>query len=184
MNAPHYTGFWRRFNAYGIDATIVMLIAWMLDAFITPAFAQGLSDADQLQAQLAQIQQLVTALQTGQITPEMMALVKQSLMDSMLGGSIIGPDKYMMIAVSALYNILFVISPWRATPGKRILGMEVVHRDGTPLTLMQSAARHTLSGLSMLPLGLGCVTIAFTREKTAPHDMFCATRVVRTNWEK
>jgi len=171
----HYAGFWRRFNAYGIDASIVAFLAWLIDSFILQnAFAQTPNE-------LQQLNDLVNAMQTGVVSPALMDTVKESLVDSMLGGSVIGPNSYVMIVVSAIYNILFVTGTWHATPGKHWLGMKVVHRDGSPLTLRQSIARHAFSGISMLPLGLGCVTIGVTAEKTAPHDMICHTRVVRTN---
>jgi uncharacterized RDD family membrane protein YckC len=170
---PVYASFWRRFNAYGIDATIVLLIAWGLDVLLLGnAFAQSPDDFKQLT-------DAMTALQTGQSDPALVAMAKESLIRSMLGGSIIGPNEYLTILVSAIYNIFFVASTWQATPGKKWLHSKIVHKNGAPLTVWQSAMRHALSGLSMLPMGLGCLTIFYTRERLAPHDMLCHTRVVR-----
>ncbi len=170
---PLYAGFWRRFNAYSIDATIVLILAWMVDYAIVsnPAFAQSPDD-------FRAVADAVRAMQTGQITPELMATAKSSLFDSMFGGSIIGVNQFLMAATSAFYNIFFVIGDWQATPGKHWLGMKVVHADGSRLTLLQSALRHAASGISMLPLGLGCITIFYSKEKLAPHDMLCHTRVI------
>lgn len=175
ITTPHYAGFWRRFNAYGIDATFVALLAYALE-YLLPGSSTA---AAQTPDNMAQLTTLIAQAQSGQLDPATQEMLIQSLMNSMFGGSVMGPNTYLMIVISALYNILFVLGPWHATPGKRMLGMKVVHRDGTPLTFTQSIARHMLSGLSMLPLGLGCATIGFTREKTAPHDMICHTRVVR-----
>jgi len=83
------------------------------------------------------------------------------------------------IVISAIYNILFIAGNWQATPGKRFCGIRVVNADGTRLTLAQSAIRHAVSGISTLLFGLGFLTVWFTREKTALHDMICQTRVVR-----
>jgi len=183
----HYAGFWRRFNAYGIDASIVIIIAWLIDAYLlgghTAATATA-TDMVSLGGQAAEIQQMLAALQNGVIDPAMLEKAKSSLVDSTFGGSILGVNLSAMVLVSAVYNILFVAGPWRATPGKHWLGMKVVLANGEALTLMQSTLRHILSGISMLPFGwgLGCLTIAFTKYKTAPHDMLCNTRVIRTDW--
>lgn len=168
-----YAGFWRRFNAYGIDATIVLVITWLLDTLLlgqvfaqTPDDFKALTDA-------------VATLQSGTITPEMQATAKESLLRSMLGGSIIpGPNHYLMMVVSAVYNILFVAGKWHATPGKHWLRITVLMKDGRPLTLLESAIRHTVTGVSMAPLGLGYATMFFSRQKLALHDMICNTRVV------
>ncbi|MFZ4541887.1 MAG: RDD family protein [Rickettsiales bacterium] len=173
LPAPVYAGFWRRFNAYGIDATFVVIIAWLLD-MVLPGSAMAQTPED-----FQKISDLVLALQTGQVTPERMAMVRQSLKDSMLGGSMIPIDTILLIVTSAVYNILFVISDWQATPGKHWLGMKVVTKQGEKLNWLQSTLRHVTSGLAMLPLGLGNITIFYSREKCAPHDFICGTRVVR-----
>ena len=82
------------------------------------------------------------------------------------------------IGVSAVYNILLVASPKQATLGKAYCGIKVVTADGNRLSFAQSAVRHGLSGLSMLLGGIPCLTILFTREKLAPHDMLAGTRVI------
>lgn len=170
---PIYAGFWKRFNAYGIDATIVLIIAWLLD-YLLPGSAHA-QTADELK----QLTDAVTALQTGQVSPELMETAKQSLVSSMFGGSILpGPDQYLLVAVSAIYNIFFAVGAWQATPGKHWMKIKITNAEGQPMSLMQSIMRHAASGISMLPMGLGYITIPYNRQKLAPHDMLCHTRVV------
>ena len=173
-----YATFLRRFNAYGIDATIVFIVAWLIDILLGgSAFAQqGVPD------ELLHINEMMVALQSGTISPEVKTLVIESITRSFLGGSIIpGPSQYLMGAISALYNILFVAGKWQATPGKHWLGIKVVMKGGRRLTLLESTIRHTVSGITMLPLGLGYMTMFFTRQKLALHDIICNTRVIRVS---
>lgn len=86
----------------------------------------------------------------------------------------------LVLVFSAAYNILLVAGPKQATLGKAFCGIKVVTEDGQRLTLVQSAIRHACSGLSTLAGGLGYLTVLFTREKTALHDMIAHTRVIRT----
>lgn len=84
----------------------------------------------------------------------------------------------LCLVISAAYNILLVAGPRQATLGKTHCGIKVVTAQGGRLTLAQSAIRHATSGLSMVLAGLGFLTIIFTREKTALHDMIAQTRVI------
>ena len=175
-----YAGFWRRFNAYGIDATILFVVAYAVDAWIGPAFAST-AMPDDLQ-QLQQLTAMLAALQTGQLTPEMQQTAMDALTRSMLGGSIIpGPSALLMGSLSAIYNIAFTAGKWGATPGKRWLGLKVTMADGRNLTLPESTIRHVCTGLSMAPLGLGYATMFFTRQKLALHDIICNTRIIRVS---
>lgn len=169
----NYAHFFRRFNAYGIDATLVFAVAYLLDLLVGSAFAQVPED-------LRALVDTMNQLQAGNITPDMQQQAGDALLRSMLGGSVIGgPSEYLMGTISAFYNILFVAGAWQATPGKHWLGLKVTMEGGRRLTLLESAIRHSVSGISMLPLGAGYVTIFFTRKRLALHDLLCNTRVIR-----
>jgi uncharacterized RDD family membrane protein YckC len=90
----------------------------------------------------------------------------------------VGAFTNLCLAISAAYNILLVAGPRQATLGKQYCGIMVVTEHGGRVTLAQSAIRHAASGLSMLVSGLGFLTIPFTAEKTAIHDLIAKTRVV------
>lgn len=168
-----YAGFWRRKVAYGLDATIVLilytLVSWLVGS---AAHAQGAADIQMLK----DMGWIAPDTDTNAILAQMQTQAAGAVMPSM---SRIVFEIGLSIVVSAFYNIWFVAGGWQATPGKHWLGMKVVTADGAALTLGQSAKRHVASGISMLSLGLGFFMAGFTREKTALHDMICGTRVVR-----
>ena len=91
-----------------------------------------------------------------------------------------GAFSNLVLVISAAYNILLVAGPRQATLGKRYCGIKVVMADGGRVGLAASAIRHATSGISMLLGGVGFLTIAFTREKTAIHDLIARTRVIHS----
>lgn len=167
---PTYAGFWRRFNAYGIDVSIVWLTCVLLQFLV-------LGDAGAFH----QIRDLFGPIFSGTATPELMLPLLQMLIDSLSGGALLGADIYFLATLSSLYNILFVLSPWQATPGKHWLNCKVVMRDGSRLTPLNAVLRHAASGISAYLAMLPCLTAAFTREKLAPHDMLVKTRVIHVH---
>lgn len=94
------------------------------------------------------------------------------------------------------YFTLFESSAWQATPGKRILGIYLARRGGSPLTRPQALERFLFfmaftfpAQLSMLGestaafvtlwlMLLWLVPILATQERTGLHDMVCSTRVL------
>ncbi len=58
------------------------------------------------------------------------------------------------------YMVLFEVLNQGRTPGKRMLGLRVVHDDGTPIDWSSSVIRNLLRFVDMLPLGysLGAIT--------------------------
>jgi uncharacterized RDD family membrane protein YckC len=165
--APTYAPFRKRLYAYGYDSFIVtavaLLIGWLLGG---SAFAQTPED----------IQTLVNAglLPQGTDAAALTAALGAGGGDGGFGWG----DLVLPMLVSAFYNIAFTHSRWQATLGKRFCGMYVTTAQGARLSLAQAALRHVASGLSMLLGGLGYVSIWFTRERTALHDMLCNTRVI------
>lgn len=74
-----------------------------------------------------------------------------------------------------------IILFWRrwagATPGKKMMGIEVVSIDGAPLSNRQLITRYIGYIASTLPLLLGFVLVAFRKDKRALHDLLAATAV-------
>jgi uncharacterized RDD family membrane protein YckC len=171
-----YAGFWRRFNAYGIDTLCVAILCVLASWFIG---GDALAQADDLG--LSKLGTLSNALQTGNLTPETKDMIQADMEQALKDGTFFpARDAYLAMIISALYNILFVAGKWQATPGKHWLGLIVVMQDGRRLTLLESAIRHIVSGVSMAPSGLGYLTIFFSKKKLALHDMICNTCVIRT----
>lgn len=79
----------------------------------------------------------------------------------------------------SLYFILFVTGGWAATPVKRLVGIHVVRYDRRPIGFGRALAREAMRSITPnFTLGIGFLAAAFTREKTALHDLACDTRVV------
>ncbi len=87
------------------------------------------------------------------------------------------------LLISWVMPIVAVIVLWKftaATPGKMLVAAKIVDaRTGGPLRTGQCIGRCFAYAVSMLPLGLGFVWIAFDPRKQAWHDKLCGTVVVR-----
>lgn len=82
------------------------------------------------------------------------------------------------IGLHAAYFIVFV-GGCGQTPGKMLLGIAVVRRDGAPVGYGRALLRWIGYWLSALPLGLGFVPAFFAAERRGLHDWMAGTRVVR-----
>ncbi|HEY0154926.1 MAG TPA: RDD family protein [Longimicrobium sp.] len=69
---------------------------------------------------------------------------------------------------------------WRATPGKMLIGAQIVDvRTGEAASTWQLTARYLGYYLSLLPLGLGFFWVLFDSRKQGWHDKLSRTAVVR-----
>jgi uncharacterized RDD family membrane protein YckC len=64
------------------------------------------------------------------------------------------------------------------TPGKALLGLQIVRRDGASLNGRRAALRVLALPLELLTLGIGTLGIVFGREHRALHDVVADTAVV------
>lgn len=100
-----------------------------------------------------------------------------------------------LIVTASLYSA-FLSSGWQATPGKRIMKIYVMKKDGRPLSRRDALERYLAYIMPSLPLyssmdinaanvlvcWLGLfwyLPALLTKQKTALHDMLCNTRVVQ-----
>jgi uncharacterized RDD family membrane protein YckC len=147
-----HAGFWRRFVAYWLDALpITLLVALVFYVFFG-------FDAT-----------LERYLSRGPRDLE----ARQEFLTSR--GLIRDVSMVLYLAYSALADA----SMLRGTLGKRLVGIEVVGKDGLPLTLPQALHRNAAKVLSFLVCGLGCLWIAWSPHKLGWHDMIAGTFVVR-----
>jgi uncharacterized RDD family membrane protein YckC len=84
---------------------------------------------------------------------------------------------YISYVVSIIYLTYFISRKSQATLGKRVMGIYVGNPDGSKLIWQRSLARALASMVTSMTLGLGFLIVAFTKEKTALHDIICNTRV-------
>jgi uncharacterized RDD family membrane protein YckC len=91
-----------------------------------------------------------------------------------------GPLDFVLTWVlPALAVILFWIYR-SATPGKLILGLRIVDANtGEPLRSGQSVVRYLGYYVSLIPLGLGMLWVAFDARKQGFHDKLARTVVLR-----
>jgi uncharacterized RDD family membrane protein YckC len=80
--------------------------------------------------------------------------------------------------VGIFYYVHFLSSPQQATPGKRIMGIYVIRKDGARLSPLFALGRYLAAALSALPLGFGFLMILWTKDRQGLHDMLCGTYVV------
>jgi len=83
----------------------------------------------------------------------------------------------MSIIIIPCY-IYYDTSSWQATPGKLAVGLIVVDRNGHALSIKQAVVREFSKILSALPLGMGFIMIAFSKERQALHDRLAESYVV------
>jgi uncharacterized RDD family membrane protein YckC len=145
-----YAGFWIRVGAYIIDAIILGIANFILQAVYTSVTnLPDISDA------------LVK-------NPQMFRQFILSFMILFL----------IQFAIGAGYPTFFV-GKYGATPGKMICGLKVIRPDGSRVSYVRAFARYFAQILSSIILCIGFLMIAFDDECRALHDRICDTRVIR-----
>ncbi len=81
------------------------------------------------------------------------------------------------ISLNALYDAWF-ISHRGGTPGKLIVGLEVIRPSGEPVSFGRAFARYFAFLLSYMMACIGCIIAGVDSEKRSLHDRICDTRVV------
>ncbi len=87
-------------------------------------------------------------------------------------------DYLFITGIYFFYNILFEISPWSATPGKKWVKIRVASNDEKPLSFIQAVIRNFSKIISLLLLFGGFIAIIFTPKKKALHDYIGGTLVL------
>lgn len=99
---------------------------------------------------------------------------------SLLSGIGAGISFILWFGLEWFYPTLFEVYRGGATPGKRALGLIVLHRDGTPVGLPASLTRNLLRTVDFLPLlyGFGLLSIVLSRDFQRLGDIAGGTLVV------
>ncbi len=86
----------------------------------------------------------------------------------------------LILAVGSwLYCAFTESSSWRATVGKRLLGLKVVTGNGERTSFGRATERHFMKFLSLFCLTIGFMMSGWTSRRQALHDMPCDCFVVR-----
>jgi uncharacterized RDD family membrane protein YckC len=98
----------------------------------------------------------------------------------MLGKIGFGLFLLLWFGLEWLYPTLFEVYANGATPGKRALGLLVLHLDGTPVALPASLARNLLRAVDFLPFlyGFGLLSMVLSRDFQRLGDIAAGTLVV------
>lgn len=176
-------GFWQRYVAWSLDWLILSPLLLLL---VVPAFAQALSAGSEWLAGLQDW--LLDRVLRGQASSSPIELMRALMADPAQHQAAALQVARMTAAVTkalvftglvaGIYFIGFEMSAWRATPGKRWLGLEVQDLAGNPPGPARAALRFFSGILSWITLNLGHAMVAFRQDGRALHDLVAGTRVV------
>jgi uncharacterized RDD family membrane protein YckC len=86
-------------------------------------------------------------------------------------------------AIGFLMQAVYFIFFWSAigqTPGKILLGLQVVTSNGRPPSVLRAVVRYVGYWVSAICLGLGFLWVLVDRRRQGWHDKLAGTAVVRT----
>jgi uncharacterized RDD family membrane protein YckC len=99
--------------------------------------------------------------------------------DSVGGQELQDPLYWLWVVATFFYWPVLESSAWRATVGKKLLGVVVGDIDGGGLNFLRSLLRNLAKIISSIPLGIGFLLAAFTARKQALHDLITKAVVMR-----
>jgi uncharacterized RDD family membrane protein YckC len=86
----------------------------------------------------------------------------------------------VMFILNWLYPVVFELRAGAATPGKRLMGLQVIMDNGLPITPAASFIRNLLRVVDLLPLfyGFGLIGVMFRADNKRIGDLAAGTLVV------
>ena len=176
-------GFWRRYLAWSLDA---LLLSPVLAVLVWPAVRESIAAGNRLLATL-QSWLMDRVFSADSAVADPLALARQLMADpqqramvseqiSLIGSAVLQAC-LLATGVAALYFIGFEASRWQATPGKRLLGVQVQSDQGGRLGLARTALRYFAGSLSWLSLNLGHALAGWRKDGRALHDLLAGARV-------
>lgn len=84
-----------------------------------------------------------------------------------------------IVSLSGVVYFTLFIGSCGQTPGKMLCRLKVIRVNGQKMTYGRALFRSQVWMLSLLPVGLGFLMIACTRQKRALHDILAGTSVIR-----
>ncbi len=99
---------------------------------------------------------------------------------SIMGGFGLGLMLIVLFVLEWIYPVIFELSRWGATPGKRVLGIKVVMDNGLPVTPAASITRNLLRAADFMPAlyGFGIVSMMLRKDFKRLGDVAANTLVV------
>lgn len=179
-------GFWPRYAAWSLDAALVAALTCLLGAGLWRRLAAEAARAyAEVNARVAEamsssaLDDLDFAGFAARVSADPGVHAAAAAATSALTALVLG----WVLAYAALglvYEVAFVgFAPWRATPGKRALGLRVAARGGGELGAARAALRYLAGALSWLTLNVGHMMAAAKPEHLALHDRIAGASVRR-----
>jgi uncharacterized RDD family membrane protein YckC len=154
MAVYRFAGFWRRLVAYTIDNVIISIIFTVLFTIVLIAFFTGAMSGDERN----------------------------------WASDLMNPQQFLsvILTVTALYLALYIAyftyfhGMNGRTPGKMLLGLQVLSKEGTPVTFGTAFLRsvgYLISSL-LFTIPVGFIWAAFDGKKQGWHDKIAGTVVI------
>lgn len=160
-----YGGFGRRLGAYIIDSIIVGIPIAIITIFIF-FIAFGTSET------------LVNMLMDPYADPDYMTDEQAIEFLFRYLGAIFATAIISFLG-TYLYFVLFHISSWQATLGKKMLGLQVTDINGNKIGFGRATGRYFAMAFLSGILLIGYLMAAFTEKKQSLHDLIAGTVVVK-----
>ena len=168
-----YVGFWRRFWAFMVDGLILGIPIWIIGL---PLILSQMSSAD-VDA-LSGKNLFIIDPTTGYAVEDPRAV---AAMNSAIGHIFQGAIG-IWVAILVIQVLYFAVSwsRWGATPGQRLLHVEVRNeRDGSRISLKRALLRYVGYIISIWIVYIGFIWVAIDSRKQGWHDKIAGTVVVR-----
>ena len=168
-----YAGFWRRFWAFLVDGLILGIPTWIIGL---PLILGQMSSAD-VDA-LSGKNLFVIDPTTGYAVEDPQAVAAMNTAIGHIFQGAIG----IWVAILVIQVLYFAVcwSRWGATPGQRLLHVEVRNeRDGSRISLKRALLRYFGYVISIWIVYIGFIWVAIDSRKQGWHDKIAGTVVVR-----
>ena len=170
-----YAGFWWRVWAFLIDAVILSTAEGILSLFFGPKINVDWEELPipDTSSQTVDVVNIAT-------TSLPHANPISVLIPHLHAGSEWHTFGIVLSLLPMVYCVMFEASSFRATPGKRLFGLEVVTLQGEQISHPRALLRFVIKAFLSFPLlYIGVLMVAFTQRKQGLHDMMAGTLVLR-----
>ena len=115
------------------------------------------------------------------LIPLLVAIYGWAYFDAANTGFFAGPADFLLSWVAPAVAVIVFWIYKQATPGKMALSIRIVDATtGGPPSTGQCVGRYFAYFVSIFPLGLGLIWVAFDRRKQGWHDKLAGTVVIRS----
>ncbi|MDR6989917.1 RDD family protein [Luteimonas sp. 3794] len=175
----------RRYTAWSLDAAAIgLLVVALMHRRLYEALETCARAIDALTQAMAALMQ-----QTLEVAASPPALLQVWMADPQLQvaitaltlavSALVLPTMAVFALVAFAWFSAFEGSQWQATPGKRLLGLQVVDDDGLPPGYVRAGLRNAAGLLSWVSFNIGHLMAARAPRHQALHDRIAGTRVLQ-----